>query len=203
MLRIWEGSIADANLVSREGAHTQDDEDNYNGSSGEVKEKKLVLAPAQTKLAAGITAAAEIITLTAPVFDDSDHPYIIVVSGENSEIMKIVSGLGTTVLAVTRGDSPISASAGDPVYNAYTYESISIQASDEEGDDETDWFRYAPDVAGSPGEYGASLGPSNFTNPTTDSYTFWREVTVPEGQPAQRKGDNRHKTNFEPFEYAA
>lgn len=36
MLRVWEGSIADENLVSRGGAHIQDDEDNYNGSTGEV-----------------------------------------------------------------------------------------------------------------------------------------------------------------------
>ena len=33
MLRIWEITIEDANLVSRGGAHTQDDEDNYNGST--------------------------------------------------------------------------------------------------------------------------------------------------------------------------
>jgi len=203
MLRIWEDSISDTNLISRGGAHTQDDEDNYNGSSGEVKEKKLVLAPAQTALAADIDASQVEIIINAAVFDDSNHPYIIVVSGENSETMKIIGGSGTTVLTVTRGDSPISASANDPVYSAYTYENITIQASDEKGSDETDWFRYAPDVSGSPGTYGASLSPSNFTNPTTDSYTFWREVTVPEGQAAQRKGDNRHKAVFGAFEYAA
>ena len=39
MLRIWEGSIADANLVSRGGAHTQDDEDNYNGSRSSAERR--------------------------------------------------------------------------------------------------------------------------------------------------------------------
>ncbi|GAI04060.1 unnamed protein product [marine sediment metagenome] len=198
MLRICEGSIADENLLSREGTHTQDDEDSYNGTTGEIKEKKLVLAPAQTTLAAGIDEDDEEIILTAPVFDDPSHPYIIVVSGANSETMKIIGGFGTNNLVVTRGDSPISASADDSVFNAYTYENITIQASG----DETGWFRYAPDVAGSPGEYGASLSPPNCTNPKTYSYTFWREVTAPIIA-AQRKGDTRHKTNFESFEYAA
>lgn len=202
MLRVWEGSISDVNLVSREGIHTQDDEDDYNGSSGEAKEKKLVLAPAQTTLAEDIDDSQVEIKISCPVFDDSNHPYIIVVSGENSEIMLITAGFGTNAPTVTRGDSPISASADDPVYNAYTYANITIQASDESGSDETGWFAYAPDEEGSPGEYGASLEPDDFTDPTTDDYIFWRKITAPESA-AQEKGEMRHKTTFEPNKYAA
>lgn len=197
MLRIWEGSIADVNLVSRGGAHTQDDEDDYNGSSGEVKEKKLVLAPAQTELAAEIDAAIEIITLTAPVFDDPNHPVKII----DDEKVFVTSGFGTNTVAVIRewgGTTGAIHAKGVKIYDCYTYENITIQASG----DETSWFRYAPDVAGSPGTYGASLNPANFTNPKADFYKFWREITAPEIA-AQRKRDTRHKVKFEPFEYAA
>jgi len=203
MLRIWEGSIADANLVSRGGAHTQDDGDDYNGTDGEALEQKLILAPAQTTLAEDIDDAQTEIEISAAVFDDIiNYPFIILVSGANSEIMTITAGQGTTTLTVTRGDSPISASAGDSVFSAYTYSGITIQASDESGDDETSWFQYAPDVAGSPGSYGSSLSPSNFTAPTTDSYTFWRKITVSASTAAQKKVDMRHHIIFEPEVYS-
>jgi len=199
MLRIYKDSIADDNLVSRGGAHTNDDDDNFNGTDGEAVEQKLILAPAQTALTADIDDAQTEIIIGAPVFDDiNNYPLIILVSGENSEIMTIAAGDGTNVLTVQRGDEPISASEGDPVYSAYTYENITIQASgDEEG-----WFQYAPDVAGSPGSYGSSLSPSDFSDPTADNYTFWRKITVPEGQDAQRIDDNSHKVEFEFYPYS-
>jgi len=202
MLRVWEGSITDANLVSRGGVHTQPDEDDFDGTAGEAKERKLILAPAQTTLVEDIDDSQTEIKISAAVFDDSNHSYVLVVSGENSEIMQITGAFGITTLTVTRGDSPISASASDSIFSAYTYENIVIQASDESGSDETGWFTYAPDVAGSPGEYGASLNPSNFTDPKTDSYAFWRKVTVPVSV-TQKKSDMRHKTYFEPYAYAA
>lgn len=199
MLRIWKDSITDDNLVSRGGAHTRDDEDNYNGTDGEAVEQKLILAPAQTALAADINDEQIEIIIGAPVFDDiTNYPLIILVSGENSEIMTITAGDSTNVLTVQRGNESISASEGDPVYSAYTYESITIQASG----DEADWFQYAPDVAGSPGSYGSSLSPSDFSDPTADSYTFWRKITVPEGQDAQRIDDNAHKIEFEFYPYS-
>lgn len=201
MLRVWESEISDANLVSRGGVHTQDDGDDYDGTAGAAKTQKLILAPAQTTLAADIDDAQTIITLNAAVFDDSNHPYIIVVSGETSEIMTITAGFGKLALTVTRGDSPISASADDSVFNAYTYEDITIQASDEAGTDETGWFSYAVDSEGSPGEYGASLSPDDYTNPTSDSYTFWRKITAPVNA-AERKNDMRHHVTFWPYAYS-
>jgi len=202
-LNVWEGSITDANLVSHEGVHTQPDEDDYDGTAGEAKERKLILAPAQTTLAEDIDTVQTKIKISAAVFDDlTNFPYIILVSGENSEIMEITGGSGTTTLTVIRDDSPISASASDSIFSAYTYEDIAIQASDESGSDETGWFTYAPDVAGSPGEYGASLSPSDFTDPKTDFYTFWRKVTVPVST-VQKKDDMRHKADFVPFAYVA
>jgi len=202
MLLMWEGSITDANLLSRGGIHTQDDEDDYNGSAGEAKEKKLVLAPTQTTLAVGIDASITTITVNAPVFDDTNHPVKII----DDEKVYVTGGWGTNKYTVIRhwdGTTPTSHSSGAKIYDCYTYEDINIQASDESGSDETGWFAYAPDVSGSPGTYVSSLSPSDFTNPKTDSYTFWRRITVPASQAAQEKIDNRHKADFVPFEYSA
>lgn len=198
MLRVWESAITDANLVSQEGAHIQPDEDDFDGTSGEAKEKKLVLAPAQTTLAVGISATIEEITVSAPVFDDPNHPVKII----DDEKVFVTGGWGTNKYTVIRhwnGTTPTTHSSGAKIYDCYIYEEINIQASG----DETGWFLYAPDVSGSPGTYVSSLSPSNFTNPKTDTYTFWRKITVPANQAAQEKIDNRHKADFVPFEYAA
>ena len=88
------------------------------------------------------------------------------------------------------------------MYDSYTYENIAIQASDESGSDDTGYFLYAPDVAGSPGSYVSSLSPGDVTNPKTYTYTFWRKITVPVIA-AEKNGSTRHKVDFEPFEYAA
>ena len=202
MLKVYETSIAGANALSVNGAFTKPDDDDYNGKAGEAKEQKLVLAPAQTTLAEDIDDVQTRIKINHAIFDDSDYPYIIVVSGENTEIMEITDGSGTTTLEVTRGDSPISASADDPVYNAYDYQIIKIQASDEEGSDESSYVQYAPDSGGSPGSYVSSLSPANLSDPTSDSYTFWRKITIPAGN-AERKTDLRHYITFNAFEYAA
>jgi len=196
---VYETSVAGGNVTSQDGAFTAPDDSEYDGGAGEAVQKKLYLAPAQTTLAADIDDSQTEIEVDHPVFDDELYTKIII----GSEKMTITAGWGTTTLTVTRGDTPAAASADDPVYYAYTYHNITIAASDESGTDDTDMFRYAPDVAGSPGSYVTSLSPSVMTDPTSDSYTFWRRITVDAATAAQDKVDMRHDVSFEAFEYAA
>ena len=95
-------------MGSQGGVMSQPDDDDYDGTAGEAVEKKLFLAPAQTALAYDIDDVQTQIEVSHAVFDDSNYPYIIVVSGEDTEIMEITAGTGTKVYEVTRGDSPIS-----------------------------------------------------------------------------------------------
>lgn len=147
MLRIYETSVAGENVLSQDGAFTQPDEDDYDGSAGEAVEKKLFLAPAQTTLAYDIDDVQTQIEVSHAVFDNSNFPHIII----GSETMEITDGIDTTTLTVIRGVSPAAHSADDAVYNAYSYYGITIQASDEEGTDESSYITYAPDSGGSPG----------------------------------------------------
>ncbi len=199
MLRIYETSVAGGNVLSQDGVMSQPDSSDYDGTAGEAVAKKLYLAPAQTTLVYDIDDAQTQIEVTHAIFDDVNFLHIII----GSEPMEITSGRGTKILEVIRGDTPAAHSADDAVYNSYTYYGIKIEPTDEDDGDDADLVTYAPDSAGSPGSYVSSLSPSDFTDPTSDSYTFWRKIEIPVGD-AERKINLRHAVlNFEAFEYSA
>jgi len=199
MLRIYHTAVAGGNVLSVEGVFSAPDESNYEGRSGETVAKKLFIAPAQTTLVTGINSSAVDLVIAHPIFFNTKYRKIII----DSEVMTIIAGFGTTLLTVTRGDSPASHAADAAIYAAYTYDSITLAASDESGDDESGWLTYAPDSGGSPGSYVSSLSPTSMTDPTSDSYTFWRKIIVPASTAATRNATLRHKLTYNATEYAA
>ena len=103
------------------------------------EEKPLFLANERATLASDIDAAATNIPLTETGrFADGD--YLVI----GQEIVKILSGGGTTSLTVARaqtGSTAAAHAAGDIVYSGYNYSDISVEYQDTEGTDESTWTR--------------------------------------------------------------
>lgn len=103
------------------------------------EEKTLFLANERATLASDIDAAATNIPLTETGrFADGD--YLVI----GQEIVKILSGGGTTSLTVARaqtGSTAAAHTAGDIVYSGYNYSDISVEYQDTEGTDESTWTR--------------------------------------------------------------
>ena len=103
------------------------------------EEKTLFLANERATLASDIDAAATNIPLTETGrFADGD--YLVI----GQEIVKILSGGGTTNLTVARaqtGSTAAAHTAGDIVYSGYNYSDISVEYQDTEGTDESTWTR--------------------------------------------------------------
>jgi len=103
------------------------------------EEKTLFLANERATLASDIDAAATNISLTETGrFADGD--YLVI----GQEIVKILSGGGTTSLTVARaqtGSTAAAHTAGDIVYSGYNYSDISVEYQDTEGTDESAWTR--------------------------------------------------------------
>ena len=177
----------DITLTQRvsEGDLANPDDDTYNGTDGETKDKELFLANEQTTLASALASGETSLQLTAPLSVDGE---IIIVDDEQ---MRILSGGGTTVLAVERGYGGTTLTAHDPgavVYSGYDYTGLVLDPIDETGSDESVWYRLALTQAeldtatqGAP----LNLGDKDFQQ----TLSFWRRCTVLPGTPVQNKLD--------------
>jgi len=80
-----------------EGDLSNPDDDSYNGTDGESKDKEIFLANEQTSLAVPLASGETSLQLSEPRFTDSE---VIIIDNEQ---MRILSGAGTTTLGVERG----------------------------------------------------------------------------------------------------
>lgn len=178
MLRLYHTAVNGANALSYNGTWDAFDLAELDGTNGDTDERKLFLAPAQSVLtlamAESTAGAIEVIRIDHPVFLSPSHRLLVI----GSEKLRIVEsgGFGERNLTVERGyDSTTAAShnIGDAVINCYNYQGITIGRTGANASRLT----FAPDVAGSPGSYVASLSPATIAY-NSSSYTFWRKVTV-------------------------
>jgi len=172
-------------LQVSEGDLANPDDDIYNGTDGEAKDKELFVANEQTILAAALASGETSLQLSAPLFTDGE---IIIIDDEQ---MRILSGGGTTVLAVERGyggTTPAAHDAGAAVYSGYDYTGMVIEPVDVAGGDESDWYVLALTQAGLDTAVGGA--PLNLGDKAHDvTLSFWRRCTVPPGTPVQNKTD--------------
>ena len=172
-------------LQVSEGDLANPDDDTYNGTDGEAKDKELFVANEQTILAAALASGESSLQLFAPLFTDGE---IIIVDDEQ---MRILSGGGTTVIAVERGyggTTPAAHDAGAVVYSGYDYTGLVIQPVDIAGGNESVWYALALTQAG----LGTAVGgaPLNLGDKAHDvTLSFWRRCIVPPGTPVQNKTD--------------
>lgn len=177
----------DITLTQRvsEGDLANPDEDTYNGTDGETKDKELFVANEQTILASALASGETSLQLSAPLSVDGE---IIIVDDEQ---MRILSGGGTTVLAVERGYGGTTPTAHDPgavVYSGYDYTGLVIEPVDVAGGDESEWYALALTQAGLDTAVGGA--PLNLGDKAHDAtLLFWRRCTVPAGTPVQNKTD--------------
>lgn len=168
-----------------EGDLTNPDDDTYNGTDGEAKDKELFLANEQTALASPLASGETSLQLAEPRFTDSE---VIII---DSEQMRIQSGGGTTTLGVERGyggTTPASHAAGASVYSGYDYTGLVVEPVDTAGGDESGWYSLALnqiDLDGAvPGD------PLNLGDKSHDvTVSFWRRCAVPPGTAVQNKTD--------------
>ena len=168
-----------------EGDLSNPDDDTYNGTDGETKDKELFLANEQTTLAAPLASGETSLQLSEPRFADGE---VIVIGTEQ---MRVLSGGGTTTLGVERGYGGTPAAAHDPgdaVYSGYDYTGLVVEPVDVSGSDESDWYRLALTQAeldtATPG------APLNLGDKPHDvTLSFWRRCTVPPGTAVQNKTD--------------
>ena len=168
-----------------EGDLTNPDDDTYNGTDGESKDKELFLANEQSALASPLASGETSLQLAEPRFTDGE---VIIVDAEQ---MRILSGGGTTTLGVERGYGGTTAAAhnaGAAVYSGYDYTGLVLEPVDTAGGDESGWYALAatqPDLdAAVPGD-PLNLG----DKPHDTTISFWRRCTVPPGTAVQNKTD--------------
>ena len=77
-----------------EGDLSNPDDDTYNGTDGEAKDKELFLANEQTTLAAPLASGETSLQLSEPRFTDGE---VIIIDNEQ---MRVLSGGGSTTLGV-------------------------------------------------------------------------------------------------------
>lgn len=120
-----------------EGDLLNPDDDTYNGTDGEAKDKELFLANEQTVLAAPLASGETSLQLAEPRFTDGE---VIIIDNEQ---MRILSGGGTTTLGIERGyggTTPAAHADGSPVYSGYDYTGLAVEPVDFAGGDESDWY---------------------------------------------------------------
>lgn len=163
------------------------DRDEFNGTSGETKDRELFLANEQNTLSAALTSSATTVSLTKAAFANGTTLRI------GSEEMTVQSGGGTTTITVTRGANNTTAAAhasGDTVFTSFDSKDLTIAPIDSNGSDETSWVSLALTQAGlSSATAGSELVLGDKTYDQTLS--FWRRVVVPAGTPVQNKTDLR------------
>ena len=172
-------------LPLSEGDLANPDDDTYNGTDGETKDKELFVANEQTTLAAALASGETSLELSEPRFSDGG---IIVV---DTEQMRILSGGGTTVLAVERGyggTAPASHDADTVIFSGYDYTGLVVEPVDIADGDESDWYALALTQAGL--DTAVEGAPLNLGDKAHDvTLSFWRRCTVPPGTPVQNKTD--------------
>jgi len=165
-----------------EGDLSNPDDDTYNGTDGEAKDKELFLANEQTTLAAPLASGKTSLQLSEP-----DGEVIII----DNEQMRVLSGGGSTTLGVERGyggTTPAAHTAGASVYSGYDYTGLVIEPVDTAGGDESGWYALALTQA----ELDTATPGSPLTlgdKPHDLTVSFWRRCTVPAGTPVQNKTD--------------
>ena len=168
-----------------EGDLTNPDDDTYNGTDGEAKDKELFLANEQTVLASPLASGETSLQLAEPRFTDGE---VIII---DSEQMRIQSGGGTTTLGVERGyggTTPASHAAGASVYSGYDYTGLVVEPVDTAGGDESGWYSLALNQIDLDGAVpGDSINLGDKTHDVTVS--FWRRCAVPPGTAVQNKTD--------------
>ena len=150
------------------------------------EEKTLYLANERATLASDIDAGA----LSIPILEPgrfADGGYLVI----GREIVKVLSGAGTTNLGVARAQTGSVASAhaaGETVYSGYDYSDITVEYQDIEGTDESAWTRLA--------WAGGDLDLAEDGNAITAEakaydavFEFRMRMTVPAGQPVHYKND--------------
>ena len=168
-----------------EGDLTNPDDDTYNGTDGESKDKELFLANEQSALASPLASGETSLQLAEPRFADGE---VIIVDAEQ---MRILNGGGTTTLGVERGYGGTTAAAhnaGAAVYSGYDYTGLVLEPVDTAGGDESGWYALAATQAdldtAVPGD-PLNLG----DKPHDTTISFWRRCTVPPGTAVQNKTD--------------
>lgn len=168
-----------------EGDFSNPEADSYNGTDGDIKDRRIYVANEQTSLAAAIDAVQNTITLAEARFADGE---LIIAEGEQ---MQIESGGGTTNPTVHRGIGntiPAAHAADAVVYSGYDYTGLVIDPIDETGSDESVWYRLAlnqPELAAAVQGAPLNLG----DKPHDQTISFWRRCTVLSGTPVQNKID--------------
>lgn len=177
MLRLYHTAVSGANALSYNGTWDAFDLAELDGTNGGSDERKLFLAPARSvltlALAASTAGAIEVIRIDHPVFISPSHRLLVV----GAEKLRIIEsgGFGERDLTVERGYDSTTAAAhnlGDAVINCYNYQGITLGRTGANASRLT----LAPDVAGSPGSYAASLSPANIAY--DGSSALWRKITV-------------------------
>jgi hypothetical protein len=168
-----------------EGDLSNPDDDVYNGTDGESKDKELFLANEQTMLASSLASGETSLQIDQPRFTNDE---VIIIGTEQ---MLIQSGGGTTTLGVERGygaTTPAAHVAGASVYSGYDYTGLAVQPVDTAGSDESAWYTLALTQA----ELDASTpgDPLNLGDKAHDvTVSFWRRCSVPAGTAVQNKTD--------------
>ena len=177
----------DAALQNRisEGDLSNPDRDEFNGTTGESKDRQLFLANEQVSLQTAMDAVTTTVKLTKAGFVDGMTIRI------GTEEMKISSGGGTAQLTVIRAQNGTTAAThavSDIAYAAYNASGIEILPIDDAGTSETSWVKLATTQAGlTTAVAGASLVLPDKTY--TQSISFWRRCTIPAGTTVQNKTD--------------
>ena len=168
-----------------EGDFSNPEADSYNGTDGDIKDRRIYVANEQTRLAVAVDAVQNTITLAEARFADGE---LIIVDGEQ---MQIESSGGTTNPTVRRGIGntvPVAHAADAPVYSGYDYTGLVIDPIDENGSDESVWYRLAltqPEL-----DAAVQGAPLNIGDKAHDqTISFWRRCTVLAGTPVQNKLD--------------
>ncbi len=167
------------------GDMSNPDQDVFNGSDGDSKDRRLFLANERSQIADALGSEDNLIHLLTPAFEDTATITV------GAEQLRILAGGGTSSLNVERGINGTTAAtheSGALVLSAFNYRDCSVQGIDTEGTDEASWIR----VAATQGELdtaqpGARLNLGD--KPYLESLAFWRRVTVPAGTPVQNKTD--------------
>jgi len=174
-------------LQVSEGDLSNPDDDTYNGTDGESKDKELFLANDQTTLAVALASGETSLQLDEPRFADGE---VIIIDNEQ---LRVLSGAGTTTLGVERGNggtAPVAHAAGAAVYSGYDYTGLVIEPVDTVGGDESDWHALALTQAElDTATPGAPLNVGDKAHNVTVS--LWRRCIVPAGTPVQNKTDLR------------
>jgi hypothetical protein len=168
-----------------EGDLSNPDDDIYNGTGGESKDKELFMANEQTTLASSLASGETSLQLDQPRFANGE---ILIIGTEQ---MRIQTGGGTTTLGVERGyggTTPAAHAAGASVYSGYDYTGLVVEPVDTEGGDESAWYALALTQAeldaATPGD------PLNLGDKAHDvTVSFWRRCSVPAGTAVQNKTD--------------